>query len=103
MTRRTATQRCLDRDGFVDLFVAHWAVQHPGDPANLDRLFRNDGDGMFSDVTSTCGIADGGDAALLRPCLAAIGAHLDQDLWPDIYTGNVIEDHMLKFTSIAEN
>ncbi len=82
-----------DRDGFVDLYVAHWQVEHGGDIPNKDRLFRNNGDGTFSDVTDSAAMNDGvTDTTMNRPALAAIAAHLDQDLWPDVYVVNVHDD-----------
>ncbi len=80
-----------DRDGDVDLYVAHWAWRVPGQAPNADRLFRNNGDGTFTDVTTQVGIHWdlASDSENLRPALAFIAAHLDGDLWPDMYVSNV--------------
>ena len=78
-----------DRDGNVDLYVCHWDRGKHGDSTNRDRLYRNLGNGSFEDVTDTSGIIQVEDGTYHRPCLTFIGAHLDSDLWPDIYIGNV--------------
>ena len=78
-----------DRDGNVDLYVCHWDRKKHGETTNRDRLYRNLGNGSFEDVTSTSGIIAVDDGTYDRPCLAFIGAHLDFDLWPDMYVGNV--------------
>ncbi len=78
----------FDRDGFLDLYVGHWAMPAPnGDRANQDRLFRNAGDGTFDDVTADVGLPLAGDGRC-RPTLGFIAAQLDDDLWPDLYVGH---------------
>jgi hypothetical protein len=88
---RSATGGWLDydRDGFLDLYVCHWMRDNGGDPGNIDKLYRNNGDGTFEDVTVSAGINDGTDNTTFRPCLAFVAAHLDDDLWPDLWVGNV--------------
>lgn len=88
---RSATGGWLDydRDGNVDLYVCHWDRRNHGQTTNNDRLYRNLGDGTFEDATDSSGIIPSTDGTYARPCLAFIGAHLDSDLWPDIYVGNV--------------
>jgi hypothetical protein len=77
-----------DRDGHVDLYVCHWDRGKHGEDSNKDRLYRNLGNGTFADVTDAT-IIPVQDGTYNRPCLAFVGAHLDSDLWPDIYIGNV--------------
>ena len=79
-----------DNDGWLDLFVAAYAgsaadvaAAHLGLPHRADkpRLYRNDGDGRFTDVTAA--------ARLDRPLLA-MGSNfgdLDNDGWLDFYIG----------------
>ena len=74
-----------DRDGCVDLYVGHIVINNEADPANRDRLFHNECDGTFTDAS---------DSALpltadYRAALVVYGAHLDDDLWPDLYVVNV--------------
>ena len=64
----------VDADGDLDLFVAGW---RRGSDSN--RLYRNNGDGTFTDVTEDAGI-DAIDARGFGPCWT----DLDDDLDPDL-------------------
>ncbi|MDA1314672.1 MAG: CRTAC1 family protein [Acidobacteria bacterium] len=79
-----------DRDGCIDLFVGHLVFGPVGYglPSTRNRLYRNRCDGTFEDVTASSGVDDGTDPFRFRPTLAFIGAHLDGDLWPDMYVVN---------------
>jgi hypothetical protein len=94
-----------DRDGRLDLFVSHYLVFDPAkipprgkDPAcNYNgvptlcgpgglaqepcRLYHNNGDGTFSDVSEKAGIS------AVKPGygLTAVATDFDGDGWPDIY------------------
>ena len=62
-----------DLDGDLDLFVAGWNKLARTGASN--RLFRNDGDGTFTDVTEAAGIIDDGNLYSLgirgfSPCFA---------------------------------
>lgn len=94
-----------NRDGNLDLFIAHYleidvaAAPKPGDTANCrwmdtpvtcgprgyphgrHSLYRNNGNGTFSDVSVKSGIA----AAKGSYGLTAISSDFDDDGWPDIY------------------
>jgi len=94
-----------NRDGRLDLFVAHYTVfdrtripPRGKDPAcnyngvpvfcgpnGLEtepcRLYRNRGDGTFEDVSDSSGIL----AVPAGHALTAVAADLDGDGWPDIY------------------
>jgi hypothetical protein len=94
-----------DRDGKLDLFVAHYAAFDPAKvaprgkdpgcsyigvpvfcgPAGLAeepcRLYHNNGDGTFTDVSARSGIA----AVKSGHPLTAVAADFDGDGWPDIY------------------
>jgi hypothetical protein len=88
----------------VDLFVGHWAVAHPGHANNADRLYLNNGDGTFTNVSDGCGIhTSDGPAENIRPALAAIAAHLDDDLWPDIWVGNIMDPPPHQYDFIYNN
>jgi hypothetical protein len=94
-----------DRDGKLDLFVSNYVIFNPrsvpragasascdykgvpvscgpkGLPYGHHSLYRNNGDGSFTDVTAASGIGkvEGGYG------LTAVAADFDNDGWPDIY------------------
>ena len=94
-----------DRDGHLDLFVANYLnttlekLPKPGEnadcrwkgvpvncgprglPTGFVQLFRNNGDGTFTDVSRQSGIA----AASGSYPMTAVAADYDNDGWPDIY------------------
>ncbi len=91
-----------DRDGWVDLFMTgYFRVEGQEDktcgdplqgikdlcgpwnfPAAPDRLYRNQGDSTFEDVTHEAGIADQGKG------LAVLAGDLNDDGWVDFYVAN---------------
>jgi len=97
-----------DRDGHLDLFVANYvdfttkgnkryyaANGEPdyGDPAYSpvpSRLFRNLGNGKFSDVTEEAGIG-----AAFGSGLGVICGDFNNDGWPDIYVANDSQANIL--------
>jgi fibronectin type 3 domain-containing protein len=100
-----------DRDGCLDLYVGHWVVSlnldsdPANDIANRDRLYRNRCDGTFEDVTASSGLNPGTDPLTYRPALGFIGAHLDNDLWPDLYVVNnaVLEPRVYHYDFLFRN
>jgi hypothetical protein len=97
-----------DRDGRLDLFVANYlkfdlaAAAEPGTGANCtwkgipvncgpkglptdtNLLYHNDGNGRFSDVSSSSGI----DRVKDRYSMTALAADFDADGWTDIYVAS---------------
>ncbi len=63
-----------DLDGDLDLFVTGWRKESQG-----NRLFQNNGDGTFSDVTDAAGIIDEGIRGF-SPCFA----DMDGDFYPEL-------------------
>ncbi len=63
-----------DLDGDLDLFVTGWRKESLG-----NRLFQNNGDGTFSDVTDAAGIVDDGIRGF-SPCFA----DMDEDHYPEL-------------------
>src|SRR5258705_497229 len=89
-----------DRDGALDLFLlnkspkdfARGAVDaHPlgvrsAGPASWNRLYRNNGDGTFTDVSQQAGILQ-----QLGYGLGVVVADVNRDGWPDVYVSNDVE------------
>lgn len=99
-----------DRDGDLDLYVVNYLSWSPqtalecvgatGSPdycspnnfmaPSVDRLYRNDGDGVFTDVTVDAGI-------VTRPGtgLGIVAVDFDGDGWQDIFVANdLMPDHL---------
>jgi hypothetical protein len=94
-----------DRNGLLDLFVAHYLEFDPkstplpgsapfcnwkGIPVHCGprglaparaALYRNNGDGTFSDVSMPSGVANAKGSYMMT----AVAADFDNDGWPDIY------------------
>jgi len=47
-----------DQDNDLDFFIVGKAKDDPSDPKTLSRLYRNNNDGSFTDVTAASGIAN---------------------------------------------
>ena len=74
----------FDRDGDLDLYIAHWYYQqNAGLPESRDVLYRNQGDGTFVDVTH---LLD--DDRTGGPAFAAIWFDYDNDADDDLYVVN---------------
>ncbi len=84
-----------DRDGDLDLFLITdpadgrvddvntvLAIQKNGESPGTDILYRNNGDGTFTDVSKEAGILIEGFS------LAAAISDVNNDGWPDIYVSN---------------
>jgi len=100
----------LDGDGDLDLYLANYAVLdfdhykpcgtkerisycHPDAlPAGPDRLFRNDGDFRFVDVTKAAGIVEPGNGG---HGLAALPFDWDDDGKLDLYVANDTDPNFL--------
>ncbi len=93
-----------DRDGHLDLYVGNYIRFDPrynlfyapdGFPgplsyaAELDRLYRNRGDGTFEDVTAAAGIDKAGRA------MSVAAADFDDDGFDDIYVSNDAMENFL--------
>jgi hypothetical protein len=82
-----------DRDGDLDLFIATYAnetwdtsVIHPkitdGSGKSSDKLFQNNGNGSFTDVSKKAGMLIDGYGLGVAIC------DINNDNWPDIYVSN---------------
>jgi enediyne biosynthesis protein E4 len=68
----------VDGDGLLDVYITHLDFE-------LNRLYRNNGDGTFTDITYSSGI---GSKAMLLSGVAAKFLDYDNDGWPDILQAN---------------
>ena len=68
----------VDGDGMLDIYVTHLDFE-------LNRLYHNNGDSTFTDVTYSSGI---GNKAMLLSGVAAKFIDYDNDGWPDIVQAN---------------
>jgi len=78
-----------DQDGFLDLYVVNGAhvkgLSEEGEEPEeqpINRLFRNKGDGTFSDVTGRAKVGDNGYG------MGVTVGDYDNDGYPDIYVSN---------------
>ena len=71
-----------DRDGWLDVLVLTNQMEGNEPAGRPDRLFRNQGDGYFTEVTAAAGITG--------PTFghAATWFDFDGDRWPDLYIAN---------------
>ncbi len=74
-----------DRDGYLDLYICvyDFTTSNPPEPWALNYLYRNNGDGTFSDVTVSSGI-------ISPPAVSFQSVWLDynNDNWPDLHVIN---------------
>ena len=86
----------INNDGYQDLYVGSQGSLVDGldyrspieSNQNEDRLFLNNGDGTFTDITES---AFGGEVNR-RSAMSVACADVDGDGWLDIYVGNLAED-----------
>ncbi len=104
----------VDRDGYLDLYVATYCRWRPEDnvvctqptadggemrepcapgkyPGDRDYLWRNRGDGTFEDITQAAGIT------AEHRGLGVVTADFDDDGWTDIYVANDVDENDLYF------
>lgn len=71
----------IDGDGDLDLFVAYW---QPGPGSSSGHLWRNNGDGTFTDISSSSGIGQWFDDSDSLWNFTPTFTDLDGDGWPDL-------------------
>ncbi|MCA8951235.1 MAG: CRTAC1 family protein [Planctomycetes bacterium] len=75
-----------DNDGDLDLYVGN---EHSARAPSRSQLFRNNGDGTFTDVASAAGVTND------RYCKAVSWGDVDGDRDPDLYVSNADGDNRL--------
>src|SRR6267154_1174930 len=95
-----------DNDGFLDIFFTNGAripSLSKEDPNFYNRLYHNNHDGTFTDVTEKAGLSGTGYS------IGVAAADVDNDGWPDLYvTGinlNILyrNNHDGTFTDVSES
>jgi hypothetical protein len=69
----------FDGDGFIDIYLPNGRDLAGGDTAHRNALYRNNGDGTFTDVTEKAGVPGTGYG------LGCVWGDYDNDGWPDLY------------------
>ena len=93
-----------DRDGDLDVYILTNTVEDinrnaieprkkQGQAASTDRLYQNNGDGTFTDVSREAGIQIEGFG------LGVVISDVNQDGWPDIYAANDFIDNDLLYVN----
>jgi hypothetical protein len=95
-----------DNDGFLDIFFTNGAqiptLEKDG-PAFFNRLYRNNRDGTFTDVTERAGVTGGGYS------MGVAAADFDNDGWTDLYVTSVNRNFLYHnngdgtFTDVTEH
>lgn len=85
-----------NNDGYLDLYVCRYVGSaEPPTTQIVNLLFRNNGDGTFTDVTFEAGVSDGN-----QPSFQAAWIDYDKDGWQDLY---VINDRTAWSNSLYRN
>jgi len=82
----------FDNDGFLDLFLPNGSrlpEMDKSDPAFFNRLYRNNGNGMFSDVTGRSGVRGFGYS------MGVAAGDYDNDGYVDLYVAGVDRNQLL--------
>ncbi|MBT4497257.1 MAG: T9SS type A sorting domain-containing protein [Gemmatimonadetes bacterium] len=83
-----------DRDGYLDLYTGNLGCTEPQDPTLRNKLYRQNGDGTFTDVTREAGLdLQFGDCGGSNGGMAA--GDYNDDGWPDLYAGNFLSPNRL--------
>ena len=100
---QTAAWADYDNDGDIDLYIAGEYKPKEPDPRNRGRLYRNNGNGTFTDVADAAGVRND------RRGKGVAWGDYDNDGLPDLYISNMGQANRLyhnngdgTFTDVAE-
>ena len=82
----------FDADGWPDIYLTQGCA-FPPDPKqtrDLDRLFRNLGDGRFAEISATAGIFENGYSQ------GVAAGDFDNDGFPDLYVANIGKNRLFR-------
>jgi hypothetical protein len=86
----------FDKDGYLDLYLCRLPdLPGGGNPIEANALFKNNGDGTFTNIAVQAGVDDG-----IKNSFQAVWLDYDKDGWPDLY---VINDRSLYHNSLYKN
>jgi len=71
-----------NRNGYLDLYLCRYSP-HPDFQNKENALFKNNGDGTFTDVTELAGVGDGNKASFM-----GVWIDVNNDMLPDLYVIN---------------
>lgn len=85
-----------DKDGYLDLYLCRYSdALMSSSPLELNALYKNNGNGTFSNVATAAGVDDG-----IKNSFQAVWLDYDKDNWPDLY---VINDKYDYYNSLYKN
>jgi hypothetical protein len=85
-----------DNDGYLDIYLARYSMTGSTlNPDHVNALYRNNGDGTFTNVTLTAGVGDS-----IQPSFMGTWIDMNNDNYPDLY---VINDRSLWGNSLYIN
>src|SRR5277367_993623 len=82
-----------DNDGYLDIYLVNGAAipsLKKESPKYWNRLFHNNHDGTFTDVTEKAGVAGEGYG------MGVSVGDFDNDGWPDLYVANVTKNQLFR-------
>ncbi len=85
-----------DKDGDLDLYLCRYYMEGNAlNSLNTNALYRNNGDGTFTNVTIEAGVGNG-----IRPSFMSVWLDYNNDTYPDLY---VINDRGLWINTMYRN
>jgi hypothetical protein len=85
-----------DKDGYLDLYVCNYTgIAEPWELHKTNQLYRNNGNGTFSNVTIQAGVGNG-----FQESFQSMWLDVNMDGWPDIF---VINDRYLSQNALFIN